>query len=353
MPPPAVLVQTVIEQPVYAGFEFVGRTEAIEDVNIRSRVDGFLLQLHFTEGDVVQKGQLLFDIDPQPYIAGVAQAKAELARSRAQLDVARQNFRRGESLYPRGTISEAQYQELKGKFETGLAVVDAADAAMQATELNLNYTRITAPITGRIGRKTRSIGDLVTPNDTLATLVQQDPVYVTFQVNEKTLISTMETARELKSRGEPPMELVPYLTLSNGSDYEHPGEINFLDNRVDPATGTVTVRTRFPNEEDLLIPGQYVSVHVRNRHPRKAVVVAQRAVQEDQLGRFVLLVDEGDIARTRRVDLGSRIKSNWVVEAGLSEGDQVIVDGIQKVRVGMPVQARQQPAADTAKPIVE
>lgn len=146
------------------------------------------------------------------------------------------------------------------------------------------------------------------------------------------------------------MELVPYLTLSNGSPYQHPGTIDFLDNRIDPATGTVTVRTRFPNKEDLLIPGQYVSVNVRNRQPRESIVIPQRSVQEDQLGRFVLVVDDDAIARMRRVDLGSRIQTNWVVKAGLDEGERVIVDGIQKARIGQPVQAHQQVAAEAASP---
>ncbi len=337
MPPPAVLVETIQQKPIQVGFEFVGRTEAVEDVNIRPRVEGYLLEIHFIEGDVVNKGQLLFEIDSQPYVAQAAQAKADYARARSELTVARKNYQRGEKLYPQATISEAEYEELKGKFETAEAVVEAAMAALDAAELNLSYTRVSAPITGRIGRKTLSIGDLATPSATLATLVQQDPIYVTFQVNEKDIVSAMEASYEAGKSPQTMPRLVPYITLANGSVYEHPGVLDFLDNRVDPATGTVTVRTEFPNTEGLLIPGLYVGVSVRNENPRTAIVVQQRAVQEDQLGRFVLVVDNENIARIRRVNLGSRVHTEWVVENGLQVDDRVIVDGIQKVRVGKPV----------------
>ena len=349
MPPPAVLVETISNKPINPGFDFVGRTEAVEDVNIRSRVEGYLLQVRFTEGEVIDKDTLLFEIDPQPYRADAARAKAELARAHAEMTVARKNFSRGKKLRPKGTISEAEFEELKGKHDTGVALVDAAEAALESAELNLSYTKVYAPITGRIGRKTLSIGDLATPSDSLATLVQQDPIYVTFQVSEKTIVSTMEASREagLNSRAMP--KLVPFLTLPNGSQYPHPGKLNFLDNRVDPATGTVTVRTEFPNTEGLLIPGQYVGISVRNENPRTAIVVPQRAVQEDQMGRFVLLVDEANIVHISRVNLGSRIKTEWVVESGLAVGDRVIVDGIQKVRVGQGVVPREN--TDSAPPV--
>jgi membrane fusion protein (multidrug efflux system) len=341
MPPPAVVVQTIVAKPINTGFEFVGRTEAVEDVNIRPRVQGYLLKTHFTEGEVVQKGDLLFEIDPQPYIAAAAKAKADLASARAQANVARQNYRRAEQLLPKGTISKAEYEELKGAWQTGVAVEDAAEAALESAELNLSYTKIEAAITGRIGRKSLSIGDLATPDSVLATLVQQDPVYVTFQVNEKTVVSTMEASREAGREAHAIPRFIPYLTLPNGSEYPVVGEMNFLDNRVDPATGTVTVRTVFANPDGLLIPGQYVSVSVRNENPRNAIAIPQRAVQEDQMGRFVLVLDPDNTAHISRVTLGSRVKAQWIVESGVSEGDRIIVDGIQKVRVGQPVDPRE------------
>ena len=341
MPPPAVLVETVSKKPVHTGFEFVGRTEAVEDVSIRSRIQGYLLALNFVEGDVVVEGQLLFEIDPLPYEADMARAKADLARAKSEQVVARKNYKRAEELYPKGTISEAEYEELKGKYDTADALVDAAEAALKTARLNLGYTKVHAPITGRIGRKTRSLGDLITPSDTLAKLVQEDPVYVVFQVSEKTIVSTMEASRDAEQGGQPIPNLVPWLTLPNGSEYSQAGEINFLDNRVDPATGTVTVRTVFSNPDGLLIPGQYVGITVRNENPRRAVVIPQRAVQEDQLGRFVLVVNQDNVAEIRRVSLGSRVKADWVVEQGLQAGDRIIVDGIQKVRIGAPVAAQE------------
>jgi membrane fusion protein (multidrug efflux system) len=346
MPPPAVLVQHVSSQPVNSGFDFIGRTEAVEDVSIRARVEGYLLQTHFTEGEVVDKGQLLFDIDPQPYIAIASQAQAELARAQSQLNVARQHYRRGQQLYPKGTISESAFDELKGDYQTAKAVLAAAEAALEAAQLNLAYTKIEAPITGRIGRKSLSIGDLVTPAEVLATLVQQDPIYVSFQVSEKTVASTMQASREAGRETHEMPRLVPFVTLPNGTRYQHPGKLDFLDNRVDPATGTVTVRTVFPNPDGLLIPGQYVDIRVQNENPRSALLIPQRAVQEDQLGRFVLVLDSDNVAHIKRVELGTRVQTNWVVESGLQAGERIIVDGIQKVRIGKTVAPLDETDAD-------
>ncbi len=346
MPPPAVLVQQVSSQPINSGFDFIGRTQAVEDVSIRARVEGYLLQTHFTEGEVVEKGQLLFDIDPQPYIASATQAQAELARAQSQLNVARQHFRRGQQLHPQGTISESAFDELKGDYQTAKAVLAAAEAALEAAQLNLAYTKIEAPITGRIGRKSLSIGDLVTPAEVLATLVQQDPIYVSFQVSEKTVVSTMQASREAGRETHEMPRLVPFLTLPNGTRYQHPGKLDFLDNRVDPATGTVTVRTVFPNPDGLLIPGQYVDIRVQNENPRSALLIPQRAVQEDQLGRFVLVLDSDNVAHIKRVELGARLQTNWVVESGLQAGERIIVDGIQKVRIGKPVAPLEEAGAE-------
>lgn len=337
MPPPAVVIQTVSPQPINSAFDFIGRTEAVEDVSIRARVEGYLLQTHFTEGDIVEKGQLLFDIDPQPYIARTTQAKADLAGAQSQLNVARRHFKRGEQLYPKGTISEAAFDDIKGDYQTARALLAAAEAALDAAQLDLAYTKIEAPITGRIGRKSLSIGDLVTPAEVLATLVQQDPIYVSFQVSEKTVVSTMQASKEAGRETHAMPRLVPYVTLPNGTRYQQPGTLNFLDNRVDPATGTVTVRTEFPNPDGLLIPGQYVDIRVQNENPRTALLVPQRAVQEDQMGRFILALDSENVAHIKRVELGSRVQTNWVVESGIQAGERIVVDGIQKVRVGQPV----------------
>ena len=212
--------------------------------------------------------------------------------------------------------------------------------------MNLAYTKIEAPITGRIGRKSLSIGDLVTPAEVLATLVQQDPIYVSFQVSEKTVVSTMQASREAGRETHEMPRLVPFLTLPNGTRYQHPGKLDFLDNRVDPATGTVTVRTVFPNPDGLLIPGQYVDIRVQNENPRSALLIPQRAVQEDQLGRFVLVLDSDNVAHIKRVELGARLQTNWVVESGLQAGERIIVDGIQKVRIGKPVAPLEEAGAE-------
>ncbi|MEH6551234.1 MAG: efflux RND transporter periplasmic adaptor subunit [Pseudomonadales bacterium] len=336
-PPPAVTVYQVTPEEVHPAFEFVGRTKPVEDVAIRARIQGYLLNVSFDEGEVIEEGQLLFEIDAQPYEAEVARKKADIARAQADKVVAENNYKRGKRLIPNGTISQSEYEELEAKFKGASSLYNAALASHDVAMLNLRYTSVVAPITGRIGRKALSIGDLVTPSDTLTTLVQEDPMHVLFQVSEKIIVGGMQKSRILDGTDLKPEQLIPYLKLADGSEYMFSGEIDFLDNRIDTNTGTITVRAAFPNPNGLLIPGQYVKVFVRNINATTALIVPQKSVQEDQQGRYVLVVNEDDEVEVRRVKLGSRIELDWLVDAGLSEGDLVITQGIQKVRVGMVV----------------
>lgn len=344
--PPAVIVTTVKEDKIFHSIDLVGRTEASEDVNIRSRVEGTLLERHFNEGDEVTKDQLLFTLDPAPYQAVVDQSQSEIDRLQAILDEATINFDRGERLVKKGTISQSQMDELTSKKIQAESALKGAQAQLEKAALNLSYTKITAPITGRIGKSLLSLGDLVTPNqDTLATIVKLDPIYVNFQVNEKAFVDFQEEARKRISAGQEEPSVVPQLRLSNDKMYPHDGQLDFMDNRVDQATGTIKIRAVFPNDNKMLLPGQYVTLILRQKTPQQALLVPQASVQENQQGKFVLVVNSEKVVEARPVKLGQRVKTRWEVIDGLNPGETIITEGIQKVKIGGKVKPTEQQVA--------
>ncbi|MBU2707375.1 efflux RND transporter periplasmic adaptor subunit [Zooshikella marina] len=344
--PPAVIVTTVKEDKIFHSIDLVGRTEASEDVNIRSRVEGTLLERHFNEGDEVKKNQLLFTLDPAPYQAVVDQSQSEIDRLQAILDEATINFDRGERLVKKGTISQSQMDELTSKKIQAESALKGAQAQLEKAALNLSYTKITAPITGRIGKSLLSLGDLVTPNqDTLATIVKLDPIYVNFQVSEKAFVDFQEEARKRISAGQEEPSVVPRLRLSNDTMYPHEGQFDFMDNRVDQTTGTIKIRAVFPNENKTLLPGQYVTLILRQKTPQQALLVPQASVQENQQGKFVLVVNSEKVVEARPVKLGQRVKTRWEVIDGLNPGETIITEGIQKVKIGGKVKPTEQQVA--------
>ncbi|MGI0117309.1 efflux RND transporter periplasmic adaptor subunit [Zooshikella sp. RANM57] len=344
--PPAVIVTTVKEDKIFHTIDLVGRTEASEDVNIRSRVEGTLLERHFNEGDEVTKNQLLFTLDPAPYQAVVDQSQSEIERLQAILDEATINFDRGSRLVKKGTISQSQMDELTSKKIQAESALKGAQAQLEKAALNLSYTKITAPLTGRIGKSLLSLGDLVSPNqDTLATIVKLNPIYVNFQVNEKAFVDFQEEARKRIAAGQEKPSVIPQLRLSNDKMYPHDGQLDFLDNRVDQATGTIKIRAVFPNENKTLLPGQYVTLILRQKTPQQALLVPQASVQENQQGKFVLVVNNEKVVEARPVKLGQRIKTRWEVIDGLKPGEVIITEGIQKVKVGGKVKTTEQQVA--------
>ena len=342
-PLPSVVVSTVKNVSINPTRRFVGRTEAVEDVQIKARVSGYLLSMDFNEGQDVSKGDLLFEIDPKPYQAEVSKLVADVSRQQAALTNAKRNYRRGDELIEKGFISAMEMDDLISRRDQSKASLESSQAALESAKLNLSYTKIIAPISGRIGRKSLSIGDLVSPDSgVLVTIVTVDPMYVTFDVSEK-LVS--EAAIKKGSQTERVRTLpIPRIELPNGDIYEQEGQFDFIDNRVDPATGTVKVRAVFPNEKGGLIPGQYVTAVVSSSSAHEAILVPQVAVSEDQQGHFVMVVDEGNKVKAQRVEMGERIDVSWVVEKGLTTGAQVIVEGIQKVRAGQEVDVIEQTA---------
>ena len=330
---PSVVVAPIESQDVTPNFSFVGRVEAVDRVDLRARVQGFVEERHFREGGEVKAGDLLFTLEKAPYQVIVDQRKADLAGAKATLEEATAELKRKEDLVGRGVLSAAELDTASADEATAHANVLQARAALRAAELDLSYTEIASPIDGRIGEARYSVGNLVgTSSEPLATVTSIDPIYVTIAISEKNLIDARREGIDLEN---PPV--APHLTLSDGSRYQHDGDFDFLGTEVNQSTDTVQARAVFPNPEQLLLPGQFVSVVVRQKQTATALVVPQIAVQEDQQGRFALVVNQANEVEIRRITVGDQIDGVWVIEDGLAEGEQVIVQGLQKVRPDMTV----------------
>ncbi len=345
----AVVVATVGAEAVVPFKEFVGRTEASEDVQVNARVSGPLIRRDFSEGQDVEKGALLFQIDPAPYAAQLAQAEAQLKQAQSTLKVAINNFKRGEEIFKKGVISAMEMDKLTGDKLTAEAAVTGAEATVEEARLNLSYTNIYAPISGRISRSQVSIGDLISPQTPMATLVQLDPIWVNFQASEKAVADARQTASGDASRPIKLESLVLSLVLPNGDTYEEQGKIDFVDNRVDAQTGTIGIRATFPNPHQGVLPGMFATVLVKAPASQQALLIPQIAIQEDQQGRFVMVVGDDNKVSKRLVKMGKRYGIKWEVDEGLSEGEKIVVEGLQKIREGAEVTYTEQ----TVEPFAE
>jgi membrane fusion protein, multidrug efflux system len=344
-PPPAVSVVEVAPQDVTPSAAFVGRVVAVDQVDLRARVTGFLQQRLFTEGQDVKEGDLLFVIEQPPFQAQVTQAQAQVAQAEASLSEANATLARVQEAVKTGAVSKQELDQATAAAQEAEAQVLSAKAQLQIAQLNLSYTEIQAPIGGRIGLANYTVGNLVGPDSgVLATIVSQDPIYVTFPVSTRIIL---EVRKQTVETGRPP-EVVVRLRLPDGTMYGHPGKVNFLDIQVDQTTDTTTVRAQFPNPERLLVDGQFVDVTVELEKPEQRLVVPQAALQIDQAGSYVLVVDGKDQVAQRRIQTGQAFEGNLVVQSGLEAGDRVIVEGIQKVRPGDPVHATVVPLPSVA-----
>lgn len=342
-----VVVDVVRLEPYRPKSEYVGRLQAKDDVAIQARVTGYLLSRDFQEGELVQVGDVLYTIDSSEYEAAMARARADLAAAIALQANAQRNFKRGKDLLPKGAISEAEMDDLTAKKLDADARIESANAQVTSAQVNLGFTTIIAPITGRIGRSAASAGDLVGPNTgNLTTLVSIDPIEALFQISEATYVSAIGRRVGSTLDVEQLRNIEVTLELTNGLIYPEVGKIDYFANRIDQATGTLEARARIPNPHSLLVPGQYVRVILQDTNFLEGLFIPQAAVQADQQGSFVLTVDTDSTVVRRNVELGRRNDDKVLVMRGVDEGDRVIVRGLQQVRPGMPVQAKALPGAE-------
>jgi len=330
-PPPAVTVVQAVSEDIRPTFRFTGRIEAVSKVDLRARVDGFLEKRLFTEGADVKEGELLFVIEKGLYQAAVDEAKAGVATADASLKLADVDFSRQSELVQKSVGAQARLDEATAKQGEARGNVLAQKASLDKALLNLGYTDIRAPIAGRIGRANVAVGNFVGPSTgALATIVSQDPIYVGFPVTQREILA-------YRKEGNNPAEVVVYLQLADGSRYPHPGKLNFLDVTVNQGTDTVLVRATFPNPDRTLVDGQLVAIVLEGGKAESALVVPGQALQLDQSGSFVLVIDKDNKVQVRRVELDGPRGTNMILKKGLAAGERVVTEGIQRIRPGQVV----------------
>jgi len=356
-PPPKVTVAEVLFKDVTEWDEFTGRLEAVNTVAVRPRVSGFVAGVRFREGAVVNRGDLLFQIDARPFQAEVDRLKAELARAKATVQRASSEAQRAERLTAQNAMSKEEHDRRASFAQEASAQVDAVAAALRVAELNLEFTRVTAPIAGRVGRAIATEGNLVStgPGEAtlLTTVVSLDPIYAAFDVDEQSFLryGNLASAGKRASAREPGLPLE--MALAGEAQFPRRGKMNFLDNQIDPNTGTIRARAVFANPDNDLTPGLFVRLRLPGTAAYDAVLIRDAAIGTDLDKRYVLVVTKDRTIEYRPVTLGPALGGLRVVRTGLSAGEQVVINGLQRVRPGMkiePVVAPMELAAAASAP---
>ena len=344
-PPSEVSVTQPLMKEVTEWDDFTGRIEPIKSVEVRARVSGYLDSIHFKDGQEVKAGDLLFVIDPRPYEAEAERARASFKRTQAQRNLALQNLQRAEKLMQGRTIAPEQFDARRNEYDIAVANVAEAEAAAKTAELDLEFTQVKAPIDGRISRRFADEGNLVTGGSTqstlLTTIVPFNPLYVTFDADERLVLkySRLDLSGQRKSsRGTPnPVRIA----LSDETEFSREGKMDFVDNRLDPETGTLRARALVDNSDGLLTPGLFVRLQLKGRGPYPALLIPDEAIGTDQSKRFVMVVDKDGLAQRRFVTPGRLYDGLRAVDEGLTAEDKVIVGGIMRVRPGLPVKVKE------------
>ena len=342
-PPPEVEVVSMVAQPIVLSESFTGRVEAAETVELRSRVSGYIQEVAFEEGELVEQGDLLFLIDPRPYQARVNAAQADLAQARSQQAQAGSEAERARVLLGRQAISQEVHDQRQSALSNSRAMVDAAEAALQTAELDLEYTRITAPVSGRVGRAMVTRGNLANADQSLlTTLVTIDPIHVYFEADEQAAF-----ASHALLSGEEPNSL--QIELGGDATRQFTGTLDFIDNRLNPNTGTLQFRAVLANPDGRIRPGEFARVEMPVARLAQALLVDGKAILTDQDRRYVYVVDDNNLAQRRQVNTGRQVDERTVISEGVAAGDRVIVNGVQKVFMpGMEVSPQTVPAAPAA-----
>jgi multidrug efflux system membrane fusion protein len=341
-PPAEVTVSKPVQKEVENWNEFTGRTAAVNLVNITARVSGYIVRIPFKEGDIVHKGDLLFQIDPRPYQDAYDQAVGQLKQAQANKQLQDATFERQDHLRQTGVIAKEDYDTAVSNKSQAAAQVVSAQAAVNAAQLNLEFTHVTSPIDGRASRQLVNIGNLVQADSTqLTTVVSIDPIYAYFSVDELAALTYQRLVQEGKFASTQDGKVPVYLQLQDESGFPHAGTVDFSDNTFDSTTGTRLLRASFANPNGFLIPGSFVRVRLASSPKYDALLVADRAIGSDQDQNFVYVIDSKNIAQLRHVTIGELADGLRVVKTGLQPDDVVIINGILKVRPNSPVKPEQ------------
>jgi len=334
-PPPPVTIAKPIQKQVVEWDDFTGRTDAVQMVDIRPRVSGYIDNITFQAGGMVNQGELLFVIDPRPYQAIYDQAVAGMRQAEANRQLNDANFQRASRLRATNVTSKEEYDTSLAQRNQADAAFVSSQAQVSAAKLNLDFTQITAPISGRISREQVTVGNLVQTDNTLLTnITSVDPIYAYFNVDER----SVERYQELhKGRVDPQQNVPVYLKLENETGFPHEGVIDFSNNQFDSGTGTLQARGVFPNKNGLLIPGAFVTVRIGGTAPYKGILITDRAVASDQGRKFCLVVDANNVVQARPVELGPVFEGLRIVRSGLKGDENVIINGIVNARPGSKV----------------
>jgi RND family efflux transporter MFP subunit len=339
--PPEVKVVRPVSRDVTDFQAFTGRTEATTTVELRPRVSGYLTKVTFKDGAEVKKGDLLFEIDPRPYRLEVEKAEAGLTLAQSQIKQAEAEYARAKALAEKNVASREELDKAAAARDEANARAGIAKAGLDAARLTLDFTKITAPISGRIGRSLLDAGNVVKADETrLATLVSEGDVYVYFDVDERTLLRLRKEGKLKAGKG---LAMPVTAAVGDEKDYPRKGLVDFVDTQVDPTKGTIRARAVLPNADGVLTPGLFVRLRVLLGEPYKVLLVPERAIQTHQGQRFVLLVNEKNIVEERPVTLGRREGELVAIKDGLKAEDRVIVSGVEKLRKGMVVKPREEP----------
>jgi len=358
-PPPDVSVATVVQKSVTEWDEFTGRVEAVDTVEVRPRVAGHLKGWHFREGGPVRAGDLLFTIDDREYVAAAEAARADVAGAEAEAQLAAQELKRAEELVGRKLIAERDLDAARARQQQAEAALLSALARRRQAELDLGFTRITSPIDGRAGAALVKPGNLVAPGETLlTTVVSTDPVYVVFDGDEAAYLRYQQMARSGERESSRDARNPVLVGLADEEGYPHQGEMDFVDNAVNPDTGTIRGRAVVPNPDGVFTPGLFARIRLLGASEVEALLIHEQAVLTDQDRRYVYIVGTDNTAQRRDVALGAHVEGLRIVESGLQPGDRVIVNGVRKIFFpGQPVNPREvpmdapnQPAPEAAPP---
>jgi RND family efflux transporter MFP subunit len=350
--PVSVIVSPPVEREVTEYADYTARTAAVDSVEVRAHVWGYLKKVNFKEGTVVKKGDVLFELDARPYEALLNQAKAKVVQDEAQLKFDEAEYRRNLRLVNTGAVSQSDLEKTAAARGVDAANIAADKAVVASKELDLEYTKVTAPVSGRASRYIVTVGNLIQSGDQgggtlLTTIVSVAPIYAYLDADEGTVLRVRQMIREGKAKSARDVDLPVSLALANEKGFPHKGVLNFVDNQVNPKTGTLRLRAVFPNKDESLAPGYFARVRVPIGFPHRALLVSERALDTDQGQKILYIVDDENKVMSRPVRLGILQDGLREITDGLKSGERIIVSGIQQVRPGITVQPK---AAESPEP---